>query len=339
MGREKLRQTTLKEVAQEAGVSIKTVSRVVNKDRGVSPTTAARVHQVVMELGYQPNEVARSLRGKRSRTIGLVIADSSNPFYAECAKAVEEISRKHGYMVILCASDESEDIENEYVELLSRRRVDGLLVVPAAKKGETSYPQDRYKGIITVALDRPLDDVPGSAVLVENLSGMHSATTHLIQHHKHQNIAFVGGYEEVYTVRKRLEGYQEAIEKAGLEDIHRFGAVDVSSATMVTDELLRLPEPPSAILAWNNLALIGILKALSKHEVKIPDEVAVIGFDDFELAALLYPRLTVVRQPTADMAREAAKLLFNLLDDSGEIEPQHIVLPTELVVRDSCGCR
>lgn len=120
-----MRQTTLKEVAQEAGVSIKTVSRVVNKDRGVSPTTAARVHQVVMELGYQPNEVARSLRGKRSRTIGLVIADSSNPFYAECGKAVEEISRKHGYMVILCASDESEDIENDYAlgEMIADRRL------------------------------------------------------------------------------------------------------------------------------------------------------------------------------------------------------------------------
>jgi LacI family transcriptional regulator len=292
-----------------------------------------------MELGYQPDEVARSLRGKRSRTIGLIVADSSNPFYAECAKAIEEISRAHGYMVILCASDESEDIENEYVELLSRRRVDGLLIVPAGKRGEISHPQDRYKGIVTVALDRPVENVLASAVLVENLSGMLRATTHLIQHHKHQTIAFVGGYEDVYTVRKRLEGYQEAVQTAGLEDIHRFGAVDVSSAAIVTDELLRLPEPPSAILAWNNLALIGILKALSNHEVKIPDEVAVIGFDDFELAALLYPRLTVVRQPTADLAREAAKLLFNLLDDSGEIEPQRIVLPTELVVRDSCGCR
>jgi LacI family transcriptional regulator len=327
---------TLRDVAREAGVSPITVSRVVNRERLVSPNTAAKVKEAILRLGYEPNEMARSLRERRSRTIGLMIADISNPFYAECAKAVEEVAREKGYSVVLCASAESAEIEREYVGLLARGRVDGLLLVPASS-GRGYLKEERYAGLPMVALDRPIEDVATDTVLVKNREGTREAVRHLVGH-GHHSVAFVGGHEHLYTVRKRLEGYREAVREANLQEILCFGAVDVASSARMVANLLHAPSRPSAIFAWNNLAALGALRAIEERGMDVPEEVALVGFDDSDWAALLHPRLTLVRQPAYELGRQAAELLFERLQSTDMLAPRTVVLPTELVVRESCGC-
>jgi len=318
-------------------VSIKTVSRVVNDEREVNPETAARVAEVLSRLGYRPNELARSLKGQRSRTIGLMIADISNPFYADCAKAVEEVARSHGYAVFLCASAEDVEVEREYVGLLARRRVDGLLLVPAAD-GHEHLREEQDAGLPIVALDRPAEGLSADTVIVKNRTGAREATQHLIRVHGHERIAFVGADEHQYTTRMRLDGYREALEEAGLEEIARTRAPDIASAARATRELMGSPEPPTAVFAANNLVTVGVLQALEQSGLRVPDDVALVGFDDFELAAVLSPRLTLVRQPAAELGRRAASLLFDRLEGRLPPEPRRVVLETELVVRESCGC-
>lgn len=327
---------TLRDVAREARVSIKTVSRVVNGEPGVSPATASRVAEVVGKLGYRPNELARSLQGRRSRTIGLVIADVSNPFYAACVKAVEETARRHDYMVILCASDEDAETERAYIRLLVQRRVDGLLLVPAAD-GQEYLKQERAAGLPIVALDRPAEGVSTDTVVVQNRTGTRDAIKHLIGH-GHRRIALVGDDERLYTTRMRLEGYREALLEAGLEEISRVGARDAASAAEASRELLRLPEPPTAIFAMNNLITVGVLQALDQAGASVPQDMAFIGFDDFELAAVLRPRLTLVRQPAAELGRQAAELVLGRLEAKRRTKPRRVVLQTQLIVRESCGC-
>ena len=329
---------TLRDVAREAEVSIKTVSRVVNGEPAVSPATEARVREVVTRMGYRPNQLARSLQGRRSRTIGLMIADVSNPFYAGCVKAVEETARERGYAVMLCASDEDAAIEREYVGLLTQRRVDGLLLVPAAD-GHEYLEEEQAAGLPIVALDRPVDGISTDSVLVQNRTGTLKAVEHLIQVHGHRLIAFIGGGEHLYTTRKRLQGYREALEAAGLEELCRVGAVDIASAARATRELMELPKLPTAIFAVNNLITVGVLQALERAGMRVPEDVALIGFDDFELAAVLHPRLTLVRQPAMELGRQAAMLLFDRLEGRQPQKPRRLVLETELIVRESCGCK
>ncbi|WP_143527946.1 LacI family DNA-binding transcriptional regulator [Rubrobacter xylanophilus] len=330
-------RVTLRDVAREAGVSIKTVSRVVNGEREVNPETAARVSEVLSRLRYRPNELARSLKGRRSRTIGLMIADISNPFYSGCAKAVEEVARERGYAVILCASAEDAQTEREYVDLLIQRRVEGLLLVPAAD-GHEYLRQEQTAGLAVVALDRPIAGLPTDAVIVQNRAGTRRAVQHLIEH-GHRRIAFVGAGRELYTTRKRLEGYREALREAGLEELVRLEAPDAPSAAGRMRELLALNTPPTAVFAANNLITLGALQALEQAGARVPEDVALVGFDDFALAAVLRPRLTLVRQPADELGRRAARLLIDRLENKLPPTPRRTVLPTELIIRESCGCQ
>jgi len=329
-------RATLQDVAREAGVSIKTVSRVVNHERSVSPAMVERVVEVISRLGYQPNELARSLRGNRTRTVGLMIADVSNPFFAECCKAIDEVARSHGYSVILCASAEDAESEREYIGLLTRRRVDGLLLAPAAG-GQSHRELDLVAGPAVVAFDRPFEGAETDAVLVTNRDGAREAAEHLVGH-RHRRIAFLGDDGRIYTARERLEGYREAMESSGLEAIHRLGTGSIAAAEKATDELLEMQDPPTAFLAGNGLITAGVLRTLDRAGLRVPGDVAVVGFDDFDLMSALSPRLTAVRQPTRELGRRAAELLFDRLEGRDSSPPRHLVLPTELVVRGSCGC-
>jgi LacI family transcriptional regulator len=330
------RRTTLRDVAREAGVSIKTVSRVVNKEPLVNEATAARVAAVITRLGYRPNELARSLKGQRSHTIGLVIDDVSNPFMATCAQAIEAVAREHDHALVLCDSHADLREESDYVGLLTQRRVDGLLIVPA--RGHDSHLQaEQESGLPVVAFDRPAEGVRADTVLVENREGTREATEHLIDH-GHERIAFVGDVRHFYTASKRLEGYKEALEAARLQPLHALDAHTIGQGEEATKGFLDAPDPPTALFAANILTALGALRAIEDLGLRIPEDVAVIGFDDFELAHVLRPRFTLVRQPAAELGRRAAQLLFDRLDSDGRPEPRRLVLPTELVVRESCGC-
>lgn len=331
-----MKRPTLLDVAHEAGVSKKTVSRVINGELHVRAEKVARVKEAAARLGYRPNELARSLAKKRSRTIGLMIADISNPFYAVCAKAVEQVARENGYAVILCASDENIEIERTYVRLLTQRRIDGLLIFPTSD-GHDYLRDEQAAGLPIVAMDRPAEGVTTDTVVFENRAGAREATQHLIDH-GHQRIAFIGDRRQLYTTRKRLEGYRQAVKQAGLEEICRLGVSDIASAVKATNEVLEQPEPPTAIFTMNNLITVGAFQALRRSKVRIPEEVALIGFGDFALASELVPSLTLVRQPSAELGRRAATFLFDRLDGRAPSKVRRVVLPTTLVVRESCGC-
>lgn len=331
------KRVTLRDVAREAGVSIKTASRVVNDEPAVNVTTAARVAEVVDRLGYRPNELARSLKGQRSRTIGLVIADVSNPFMATCAQAIEAVAREHGHALILCDSHANLGMEGDYVGLLTQRQVDGLLIVPAHGRDDHLKTEQRA-GLPIVALDRPAEDVETDTVLVQNRAGAREATEHLIWH-GHERIAFVGDEHHFYTARKRLDGYKEALEAANLEALYRLDAHSIELGERVAKEFLDAPNRPTALFAANILTALGALRAIEQLGLRIPEDVALIGFDDFELAPVLRPRFTLVHQPTAELGRRAAEMLFDRLDGrQSSPDPRRLILPAELVVRESCGC-
>ena len=327
---------TLRDVALEAGVSIKTASRVVNGEPTVNAAMAVRVAEVVERLGYRPNELARSLKGRRSRTIGLVVDDVSNPFMAVCAQAIEGVAQEHGHALILCDSHADLSTEDAYVGLLAQRQVDGLLLVPA--RGRNGRLKDEQRaGLPVVAFDRPAEGVRTDSVLVENRAGAREATEHLIWH-GHERVAFVGDVRHYYTARKRLDGYKQALKAADLEPLHTLDAHSIEQGEEATKGLLEAPDPPTALFAANILTVLGALRAIEDLGLRVPDDVAVIGFDDFELAHVLRPRFTLVRQPAAELGRRAAETLFDRLEGRGRPEPQRLVLPTELIVRESCGC-
>ncbi|MGH2662677.1 MAG: LacI family DNA-binding transcriptional regulator [Actinomycetota bacterium] len=318
------------DVARAAGVSLKTVSRVVNDEPGVGAERAARVREVIAALGYRPNDLARSLRRRqRAATAGLVIEDVRNPFYSTIARAVEEVAREHRHMLIVGNSDEDPVAERKLVGTLLERRVSGLLLVPAGR--DHSYLQEEVsRGTPVVFMDRPPGNLEADAVLIDNVGGARAATRHLLNG-GHRRIGVVGDPPTIHTIAERVAGFQEAFATSDIpvdESLIRVGARDVLEAETATRELLLLPDPPTAIFATNNRASVGAVRAIRG----VGGRAALVGFDDFELADLL--SVTVVRHDAREMGRQAARLLFSRLGGD-ERPPRTIVLPTELVIRGS----
>ncbi len=319
---------TMRDVAEMAGVSLKTVSRVINAEAGVTPATAERVTAAIAELGFERNDLAASLRhGRSSSTLGLVIEDVANPFYSVIAQAVEAVARERGFLLITTSAGEDAERERELVAALLRRRVDALLIVPAG-------PDHRYIAAATraVFLDRPPLGIEADTVLLDDLGGARSAVEHLLAQ-GHTRIACVGDDAGLYTMRQRITGYREALAAAGLEPdpaLLAAGNSDVASAQAAVEGLLALPEAhrPTALFTANNRNTVGALHALGGA----PNPPALAGFDDFELADLL--GTTVVRADPWKLGEEAAALAFARLDGD-ERPPITVTIPTELVVRGS----
>lgn len=329
------RWVSLAEVAAEAGVSARTVARVMNDRAKVAAATAERVEEIAARLGYKGNELARSLKASRSRTLGLVVPDISNPFFAACCKAIEETARQRGYTIMLCDSDADGQRQTEYVDLLVRRRVDGLIIAAVPGDKDALLP-DRVNHLPVIAFDRP---AAGSRtdVVVTNSKGIYDATRHLIEH-GHQRVAFVGQMRQMYTTRKRLSGFRRAMKEAGLaDDLVRLDAQNVYDAAQHVQQLLSAPSPPTAVVAGNSLITAGALHFADVEGIRVPENLALIGYDDFELLEFLSPRLTRVRQPTYGMGKAATEAILDLLDEAA-VGRRKIVLPTTLATATSCGC-
>lgn len=326
---------TMTDVALAAGVSLKTVSRVVNREPSVSEATVARVEQAIEELGFRRNEMARTLReGRVSRALGLITKDVSNPFYSAIARGVEDEVRERGLLVITSSSDEDPDREQTLIRLLCERRVAGLLVVPTG--GDHSFlAAEVALGTPVVFIDRPPHRLAADVVLLDNVGGARSAVEHLLGH-GHSRIGLVGDFANVFTTAARLRGYGMAIRAAGLparpreDPLVRLGCHDSVGAESATRELLALEEPPTAVFACNNRITIGVLRAFAG--LRRPP--ALVGFDDFELAPLLSPPVTVVAYDPGELGRQAARLLCERADGAAG-PPRRIVLKTELVARGS----
>ena len=319
------------DVARQAGVSLKTVSRVVNGEAGVTPDTADRVQRVIAGLGYRRNEIARNLRrGRVSPTLGIVIEDVSNPFYSAITRGVEEETRAHGFLVVAGSSDEDPDRERELLLLLCERRVDGLVVVPAGTDHRYLLPELEH-GTPIVFIDRAPVGIPADAILLDNEGGARRAVRHLVAH-GHRRIAIVADTLAIPTASARYDGYRAALTEAGIADdptLVRLGVHDADGAEAAVRELLAVADPPTALFTGNNRLTTGALQALSAGP-----RVALVAFDDLELGELLDPPLTVVSYDPAELGRRAAQLLLRRLD--GDASPaQRIVLQTELVVRGS----
>jgi len=341
---EKRKHPTLTEVARKAGVGTTTVSRVINGGDRVSPKTLARVLRVIETLGYSPNQAARTLKGHRTKTIGLVIPSIADPFFSSCAEAAQAVARANDSLLIVTTTQNDPHAEIASLDVLIRHRTDGLLIAPANSQG--SALQDLLNRIVipVVAIDRPVYNSLIASVVADNFQGANIATQHLIEH-GYKRIVCLTGESTLYTIRERIDGYRDAIEAAGLECLIDTSVKDYKSAEDAIKRLLSGANPPDAIFALKNSTTIYAFEVLQKLNVSVPTALALLGFDDFELASTVRPSISVIQQPVEEMARIAAELLFKQLLH-GVKSTQHvrseqtevIKLETRLIRRGSCGC-
>ncbi|MBF6302936.1 LacI family DNA-binding transcriptional regulator [Nocardia amamiensis] len=324
---------TMKAIADQVGVSIKSVSRVLNGEGGASPETASRILTVAEELGFRRNELARGLRqGSRTDTIGLVLKESSTRFFDSLIRGIEQVAEQHELLVVT-ATSRSPDREMATSLALSSRRVDGLLIVPVSFDQSYLRPE-QAAGLPLVFIDRPPAGVAADAVLCDGFGGAYAAVTHLLGN-GHRRIGVVGESASLYTVSERLRGYHAALLTHQLQADQRLIRLDVEgadAAKAATDELLDLPQPPTAVFTLDNRCTLGAIRSL--RERGLSNDRALVGFDDFETADLLDPSITVVTQDITAMGRMATERLLARIngDDSG---PQVLTLPTSVIHRGS----
>jgi LacI family transcriptional regulator len=332
---EKTRRPTMVDVAALAGVALKTVSRVVNSEPGVSPELEARVKRAIEQLNYRRDANAATLRrrGGKTQTIGLVLEDVSNPFSSELHRAVEDAARERGVLVFAGSCDEDPERERYLIGSFRERRVDGIIVVPASHD-HTYLDEERRAGTALVFVDRPASHLNADSVVSDNLGGATKAVSHLVAH-GHRRIGFLGDLLSISTASERLRGYRHALERAGIpldDDVVRTELRDPDAAARSIDEMLALPEPPTAFFTGQNLLTIGGVHAIRRAGRE--RELALIGFDDISLADLLDPAISVVAQDPQALGRAAADQLFRRLDGDAA-PPIHQIIPVTLIPRGS----
>ncbi len=325
----------MRDVASLAGVSLSTVSRVVNGSPPVAPELVDRVERAVEMLGYRHNLAARNLRRADglSATIGLVFEDVSNPFFSAVHRGVEDVARERSVLTFAGSSDEEPTRERELLEALLARRVDGLVVAPTS--GDHSYlAREVEAGIALVFIDRPPPFLDADVVVSDNVGGARTAVSHLIAA-GHRRIGFLGDQPEVHTATERLRGYREALAAHAIEEdpqLIAHPAFRATDAEETTRRLLSASEPPTALFTSQNLITLGALRTL--HEMGLQHSIALVGFDDVLLADVIEPGVTVVAQDPYRIGREAAELVFSRLDGYAGPSRQR-VLPTPLIQRGS----
>ncbi|MFJ3788827.1 LacI family DNA-binding transcriptional regulator [Kitasatospora sp. NPDC090091] len=322
---------TMRDVAAAAGVGLKTVSRVVNGESGVTPATAERVQAAIAELGFRRNDSARLLRTGRTASIALLLEDLGDPFSSALSRAVEEVARARDCLLFAGSSAEDPARERQLALAFCARRIDGLLIVPAGGDHRYLLPETAA-GTPVVFLDRPGAGLDADAVLSDNAVGARAGVRHLIRH-GHRRIGFVGDLPHIHTSAERLRGYREAMTEAGLPVDEQWIATGPSDRVTVGRAVARLTAGPGAVTALftgNNRITLAALHHLPSGAGRP----ALVGFDDLELADLLAPGLTVVAQDPAGLGTAAARLLFDRID--GEHGPaRRIEVPTRLIVRGS----
>jgi LacI family transcriptional regulator len=329
------RRPTMKEVATLAGVSLATVSRVINSEGTVRPDLAAKVREAVALLGYRRDLTATNLRraDRASASLGLVFDDVANPFHAALLRGVETVARTRGVLPLVGSSDQDAARERELAEAFLSRRVDGLIVVPSGP--DHSYLRtDRDAGVALVFVDRPPAFIDADCVLSDNAGGASVATAHLIAR-GHRRIAFLGDQSRIFTAVERLRGYREALAEHAIgfdERLVRMELSDSAAAAAAAGDLLAGDEPPTALFTAQNLITLGAVRRL--RELGLHRTVALVGFDDLELADAVEPGLTVVAQDAPELGRLTAGLLFARLDGDGG-PTRRLEVPTSLIERGS----
>jgi len=332
--------STIKDVAQHAQVSVATVSHVVNDTRFVSEATRLRVRQAIEELRYVPSALARSLKSNRTHTVGMMIPNNSNPYFAEIIRGIEDTCYGAGFNVILCNSDDDPLKQSTYVRLLSEKQVDGLIVLSSGSDVEL-LDTLRAATMPQVVVDREIDDLAADLVEVNHEAGGYLATQHLLQF-GHRRIACIAGPQTLSSARQRVQGYRRALHEAGLavdDGLLRCGDFTSAGGHAAMSSLLDAASPvdrPSAVFASNDLMAIGAICAAAGAGLSIPKDLSVIGFDDIALAAYSNPPLSSIVQPKHQTGELAAQLLLQRIAQPDR-EPQRMILQPSLLVRQSTG--
>ena len=328
---------TVTDVAKRAGVSVSTAARVLSGHGYASDRTRRIVMKAAKELGYVPNQVARSLRTRQTRMIGLLIGDVENYFYSAIAKNVESVAKGAGYHVVLCNSDDNPENEREYLKLLEAMRVDALILTPTSTN-RRYLSRLMEKDVVIVQMDRRVEGLPADAIVVDNEAGAADAVGCLIDA-GHTQIGILTGELDLATASQRLAGYERALGEHGIpvqQGLVRTGSFHRDHAVEDAMELIRARPMPTAIFAANNILAEATVLALDQLNLHIPRDVSVVAFDDVQWMSMTEPPLTTVRQPVADMARTAAELALRRLRE-GQGQPSSMVFGTELIRRASVG--
>lgn len=327
------------DVARLAGVSTATVSRVLNHNAPVAMTTRQRVEQAIEALGYEPNNLGRNMRIRRLHLVGLVVSDIENPFFTSVTRGIEDEARSAGYGTILCNSDEDSDKEAQYLTTLRAERVPGVIVAPVGLR----HPDlERYTrpGLALVTIGRRVPGLMADFVATNNALGSEAAAIHLVVDHGYTTIGIVGGPAGLSSAAERTDGFQSTLKRLNVSSREEWavaGDMRETSGYAAASQILNGPNRPRALYVVNNLMTVGALRAAREAGLRVPDDLALIGFDDVPWAPYLDPPLTVVSQPTREIGRQATRLLLDRLENQDR-DPEIRRLDPELVIRKSCGC-
>ena len=322
----------LMDVARRAGVGAATVSRVINGGQNVSSKTMAAVQKAIEELGYHPNQAARSLKGARTKTIGLIVPSVADHFFSTAAAAIQEVARVHGSLVLLAASDNLPSREREQVLTLIQRRIDGLILAPSDGADMGMF---KHAGFPVVCFDRPFPHHSMPTALGDNYGGAKTATEHLIRNGC-RRILCMGGDSKLFTSQARVRGHHDTVQAVGLPILAELHVQDYASAEAALRPFLHGKNRIDAIFSIKNAITVNVYKILRQSNISIPQSIALVGYDDFELADALEPPICVIRQPVAEIATRAAEMLFQALE-TGKVKNRTVTLDVELVHRGSCG--
>ncbi|MBA7486656.1 HTH-type transcriptional regulator DegA [subsurface metagenome] len=331
---------TLKDVARKAGVSVSVASRALGSYGYVSRESQKKVLGAAEKIGYQSDYIAKGLKTQQTYTIGLIISDITNSWFTPVVRAIEDVAEQNGYNLILCNSDENPRKEIKYLEVLYGKRIDGLIIAVTGRNPPYLKRLVR-SGLPVVLLDRKIKGLPATEVSIDNEYGAYEAVNHLIKL-GHQRIGIINGLSRTTVGEDRFRGYKKALEDNDLPldpSLIKYGDFRMEKAKKATQEFIKMKNRPTALFVANNVMVMGAFKTLRKNKVKIPQEMALVGFDDPEWASLTEPPLTAVRQPTYSIGTMACQALLQRIrkSDRRRFSEEEIVLKPKLIVRKSCG--
>jgi LacI family transcriptional regulator len=333
------RAVTIKDVARRSGVSSMTVSRVINRSDRVSPETRQRVEAAIAELGYVPSRLARGLIRQKTGTLALIVPDVANPFFTLIVRGAEDVARRTGYRMILCDTRADLAIEREVIEEMIAHRVEGIAIAPVSDRSRGHLRRLSSFGVHFVLIDRTVAGVESDVVVGDNAGGGRRLVEHLIAL-GHRRIGFITESDEVSTARARRQSYESALAAAGIPldpTLIVRTTVDPRGGNEGMRRLLGLDERPTAVFAVNNLVAVGAIEAVRAHGLEVPDDVAIVCFDDIEYASRLYPFLTVMAQPAETLGTLGTQLLVERIEGRAPEQHRVVVLPARFIVRRSSG--
>jgi LacI family transcriptional regulator len=333
--------TTIRDVARLSGVSQMTVSRVINDSERVSPETRRRVEQAISELGYIPSRLARGLSRQRTGTLSVIVPDVANPFFTAVVRAAEEVARRADYHVILCDTRADLTVERDVIEELIAHRVEGVVIAPVSDRSATHLRRLAEFGVPFVLIDRTVPGVDCDVVLGDSSGGARQLVEHLLSL-GHRRIGFIVESDDVSTARDRRAGYEAALTAAGIavdQALVAHAAPDPSGGSAGMARLLELEQQPTAVFTVNNLVALGAIEAVRAAGLEVPDDVALVCFDDIEFASRLYPFLTAMEQPAQTFGTLGTQLLLERIQGRGPDRRHEVVLPGEFIIRRSCGAK